>query len=85
LFIDSINLPPSSQMPLFIDVENSSNVYNTIGLYSNAVSGISDSSPSGLFLYSYCPAPSSIISALPICSSGASGVMENLNFIIRGK
>ena len=85
LFVDCINVPPSSEMPLFIDVENAAYVYNTLGLYSNAVSGISSPDPSGLFLYSYCPEPVSVISALTIYSSGASGVMENLNFAIRGK
>jgi hypothetical protein len=81
LYSEAGNEPVSSNMPIFIDVEDSATVYNTLGLYSSAgfsssqmkmyVSGVPGFiSSSGLTLFT---------------ASGTKTFTETLNMRIRGK
>jgi hypothetical protein len=83
LQISATNVPSILEIPLFIDVENSAPVYNTMGLYSNAVIGISSSS--GLCLYAYCPSGITISDSIGLHSSGAYQFTGTFNLAVRGK
>lgn len=73
-----------SNMNLFTSVANSSFVYNTLGLYATSVQGFASGVPSGLFLYTDCPDPTSVFDSLPINISGIGINTDTLNMRIRG-
>jgi len=85
LYIDGKNLEPSSQLPLIMNAENSAYVYNTIGLYNGGVSGISDSLPSGLYLFNQSESGVSLSSSLTLTTSGTWNSSDALNLRVRGK
>lgn len=85
LYTDGKNLPPSSQLPLIMNAENSAYVYNTIGLYNGGVSGISDSLPSGLYLFNQSESGVSLSSSLTLTTSGTWNSSDALNLRVRGK
>jgi hypothetical protein len=84
LRVDCGHIPPSSQLPLIIDVENSAYVYNTLGLYNYVKSGDISASPSGLNLFAECASGSSI-EYLNLYSSGIGSLIDVLNLSVRGK
>ena len=57
LFTEGAIGPATGNLPLFIDVETSGNVYNNLGLYNCGISGVSDAI---LGLYSHIPEPNII-------------------------
>lgn len=81
LFVESKHIPPSSNMPLIISVENSANVYNTLGLYNNVQDG---SSASGLYLFTQCSSGNNN-GYLTLYSSGNGYDKSYLNLRVRGK
>jgi hypothetical protein len=84
LFCEGQNPPPSSQINLFIDVENSAYVYNTLGLYGSVMTDVVSTSPSGLNLF--IESPSGITSSLNLFApSGIGSLNDNLNLQVRGK
>jgi hypothetical protein len=83
LYCDSINLPPSSNMNLFMDGENSAYVYNTVGLYSITSTG--SVSNSGLYLTVTSPSGSSSGSLSLYCASGIGIDDDGFNLYVRGK
>ena len=85
LFCNGQYPPPSSQMNLFIDVQNSAYVYNTLGLYGSVMTGAVYPNPSGLNLFIESP---SGLSAPPLnlaMPSGIGSLQDNLNLQVRGK
>lgn len=84
LYTDCGHIPPSSQMPLIIDVENSSYVYNPLGLYSEVKTGDASSDPSGVGLFVEAPSGASV-SYLNISTSGTGSRNDILNLSVRGK
>lgn len=84
LRVDCGHIPPSAQLPLIIDVENSAYVYNTLGLYGNVKSGDISASPSGLNLFAECASGSSL-EYLSLYSSGIGSLNDVLNLSVRGK
>ena len=85
LFCDGQYPPPSSQMNLFIDVENSAYVYNTLGLYGSVMTDVVSTYPSGLNLFIESPS-GSLTSSLNLFSpSGIGSLSDNLNLQVRGK
>lgn len=85
LYIDGKNIPPSSQLPLIMNAENSAYVYNTIGLYNGGVSGVTDSLPSGLYLFNQSESGISLSSSLTLTTSGTWNSSDALNLRVRGK
>jgi hypothetical protein len=84
LFCEGQNPVPSSQINLFIDVENSAYVYNTLGLYGSVMTDVVSTSPSGLNLF--IESPSGITSSLNLFApSGIGSLNDNLNLQVRGK
>ena len=84
LFIEGRQLETASILPLFNQGIGYSNVYNTLGLYENAVFGLSSGTPLGLYT------SGNIIdvvesSGLNLFSSGAEVGSGILNLNIRGK
>ena len=62
------------------------NVYNSVGLYAGAVSGILDvETPSGLVLFLDCPDPIALSGDMTLYTSGTAIDLEQLNLRIRGK
>jgi hypothetical protein len=85
LFCDGQYPPPSSQMNLFIDVENSAYVYNTLGLYGSVMTDAISTYPSGLNLFVESPSGSSASSLNLFSPSGIGSLNDNLSLEIRGK
>lgn len=77
-------IPPSSQLPFIIDVENSAYVYNTLGLYSDVKSGDAVSDPSGLSLFAQVPS-GTCLESLNLYTSGIGSPSDILNLRVRGK
>jgi hypothetical protein len=92
--------PNSGNMPLFIEgkrdvqqnlniftnVDDTSNVYNTLGLYNTAIIDFASDLPSGMMLYVHTPEPTSISeSGLCLSVSGIGINTDTLNLRIRGK
>ena len=82
LFSEGRFLPPSSQMNLFIDVENSAYVYNTLGLYGSVMTDVVSS---GLNLFIESPSGSITSSLNLFTASGIGSLQDNLNLQVRGK
>jgi hypothetical protein len=82
LFSEGRFLPPSSQMNLFIDVENSAYVYNTLGLYGSVMTDVVSS---GLNLFIESPSGSVTSSLNLFAPSGIGSLNDNLNLQVRGK
>lgn len=82
LFSEGRFLPPSSQMNLFIDVENSAYVYNTLGLYGSVMTDVISS---GLNLFIEFPSGSITSSLNLFTASGTGSLQDNLNLQVRGK
>lgn len=78
-------LPPSSQMPLIINVENSAYVYNTLGLYADVITDVVSTYPSGLNLFVESPSGSSTSYMNMSMASGIGSQIDNLNLRVRGK
>ena len=77
----------TADMNIFTNVDNSSFVYNSIGLYNGAILGFASGIPSGLSLYLDCPDPINI-SESGLCLYTASGTglsTDSINLSIRGK
>ena len=85
LFCDGQYPPPSSQMNLIIDVENSAYVYNTLGLYGSVITDAVSTYPSGLNLFIESPSGSSASSLNLYMPSGIGSLGDNLNLQVRGK
>lgn len=85
LYTQAQHIPPSSQMPLFIDVENSAYVYNTLGLYGSVMTDVVSTYPSGLNLFIASPSGSSASSLNLYMPSGIGSLNDNLNLQVRGK
>jgi hypothetical protein len=83
LFIESKHIPPSSNMPLYINVQNSANVYNTLGLYNEVKDGSAITSPSGLYLFAQCSSGNTN-GYLTLYSSGNGYQNDSLNLQVRG-
>jgi hypothetical protein len=83
LYCSGMYVSPSANMPLFIDVENSAYVYNTLGLYNSAPLG--SASNSGLYLFSSSPSGSSAASLNLCYASGIGNRNDNLYLYVRGK
>lgn len=84
LHISGGHIPPSSQLPLLISVENSAYVYNTLGLYSDVKTGDADSSLSGMPLFAQVSSGTALES-LGLYTSGIGSPSDNLNLSVRGK
>jgi hypothetical protein len=82
LFSEGRFLPPSSQMNLFTDVENSAYVYNTLGLYGSVMTDVVSS---GLNLFIEPPSGSITSSLNLFTASGIGSLQDNLNLQVRGK
>jgi hypothetical protein len=85
LFIDGRPMETTSILPIFNQGVGQGNVYNTLGLYENAVLGLSSGTPLGLYtsgnMIDFVES-----SGLNLFNSGSevgSGIVLNLN--IRGK
>ena len=76
--------PPSSQMNLFIDVENSAYVYNTLGLYGSVMTDVVSTYPSGLNLFVESPSGLRTSSLNLFAPSGIGSLSGNLNLRVRG-
>ena len=76
-----------ANMDMFTKVDNSSFVYNSIGLYNSAILGFASGIPSGLSLYLDCPEPVSISASglFLYTASGIGNYTDTLNLRIRGK
>jgi hypothetical protein len=85
LFCNGQYPPPSSQMNLFIDVQNSANVYNTLGLYGSVMTGAVYPNPSGLNLFIESPSGLSAPCLNLAMPSGIGSLQDNLNLQVRGK
>jgi hypothetical protein len=87
LVIEGMYVAPQENMNLFTRVDDSANVYNSLGLYNGAIIGFASGIPSGLNLYIDCPDPIAI-SESGLCLYAASGIgtaIAPLNMRIRGK
>jgi hypothetical protein len=73
-------------MNIFTNVDDTANVYNTLGLYNSAVYDIiSGAYPSGLKLYVHTPNPSGLSANFCLSVSGIGSYTDTLNMRIRGK
>jgi hypothetical protein len=85
LFCEGQYPPPSSQINLFIDVENSAYVYNTLGLYGSVITDVVSTYPSGLNLFIESPSGSLTSSLNLAMPSGIGSLNDNLSLQVRGK
>lgn len=85
LFCEGKYPPPSSEMNLFINVENSAYVYNTLGLYGSVMTDVVSTYPSGLNLFIESPSGSLTSSLNLAMPSGIGSLKDNLNLQVRGK
>ena len=75
-----------SNMNIFTNVDDTAFVYNTLGLYENAIAGFASGLPSGLGLYLDCPHPTVISSGMNLfMASGIGNNAASLPIAIRGK
>lgn len=79
-------LNTSSNMNVFTHVDDTAIVYNTLGLYENAITGFASGLPSGLSLYLDCPNPIVVSSGMNLFMASGIGInTESLPIAIRGK
>jgi hypothetical protein len=73
-------------MNVFTHVDNTAFVYNTLGLYENAIVGFASGLPSGLSFYLDCPSPIVVSSGMNLfMASGIGNNAVSLPIAIRGK
>lgn len=73
-------------MNMYTNVDDSSFVYSTLGLYTGSITGFASGIPSGLCLFTDCPDPTVISnSGLTLFASGIGSNTDTLNMRIRGK
>jgi hypothetical protein len=86
LFIDSKS-QTDQNMNIFTRVDDSANVYNSVGLYNGAILNFVSGIPSGLGLFLDCPEPITISESglFLFTASGVGIYTDTLNLRIRGK
>jgi hypothetical protein len=83
LYTEGKNSPENENMNLFIDVEDSAYVYNTLGLYSKTIIDSGNSPTLNMFIESPSGSTSGFLNLY--CHSGIALPNNSLNLRIRGK